>query len=63
MAKNSASASDFRKLCTSPYLRAEYLHCGFLADFCVCIFGCVQEVIVDDNDCWCPFRVIILAFG
>ena len=43
--------------------RAEYFHCGFLADFCVCIFGCVQEVIVDDNDCRCPFRVITLAFG
>ena len=44
-------------------LRAEYLHCGFLADFHVFIFGCVQEVVVDDNDCLCPFRVIILAFG
>ena len=43
-------------------IRVEYLHCGFLADFCV-FFGCVQEVIVDDNDCLCPFRVIILAFG
>ena len=42
-------------------VRAEYLHCGFLADFCVCIFGCVQEVIVDDNHCLCPFRVIIFG--
>ena len=44
-------------------LRAEYLHCGFLADLCVFIFGCVQEVIVDDNHCLCAFRVIVSAFG